>query len=266
MSQLSIVRCHCENFPDGSCTDTDMIPTPQPSLLPQLAVRSRPGRLCRRRLPERRSLADEAGNVSRVAHAQGRSLLAGKNAASLCPSPASKAACSPVRAKPAPRSLGTLRPPARSLPRAEHRHDRRRLRCSSTAVAANDRAGASLARASRSRSRPARPPCRARIPGQQRFGNNLQTAAALVAEVGSPHLGLCLDAFHWHVGPSKTEDLGYLTADNLFHVQLCDLADTPRELARDSDRILPGEGDIPLAPLIARLRRSTITAASRSSS
>lgn len=86
------------------------------------------------------------------------------------------------------------------------------------------------------------------------FGNNLQTAAALVAEVGSPHLGLCLDAFHWHTGPSKTEDLGYLTANNLFHVQLCDLADTPRELAKDSHRILPGDGDIPLASLVSRLR------------
>ena len=87
------------------------------------------------------------------------------------------------------------------------------------------------------------------------FGNNLQTAAALVAEVGSPHLGVSLDAFHWHVGPSKTEDLGYLTADNLFHVQLCDLADTPRELARDASRILPGEGDINLAAIVERLRQ-----------
>jgi 2-keto-myo-inositol isomerase len=87
------------------------------------------------------------------------------------------------------------------------------------------------------------------------FGNNLQSAAALVAEVGSPHLGICLDAFHWHVGPSKTEDLAYLRADNLFHVQLSDLADTPRELATDSHRILPGEGDIHLAPLIEHLRR-----------
>jgi len=87
------------------------------------------------------------------------------------------------------------------------------------------------------------------------FGNNLQTAAALVADVASPHVGLCLDTFHFHIGPSKTEDLAYLTADNLFHVQLCDLADTPRELARDSHRILPGDGDIPLAPLIDHLRR-----------
>jgi 2-keto-myo-inositol isomerase len=86
------------------------------------------------------------------------------------------------------------------------------------------------------------------------FGNNLETAAALVSDVGSPHLGICLDAFHWHVGPSKTEDLGYLTADNLFHVQLCDLADTPRELARDAHRILPGEGEIALSALVNHLR------------
>lgn len=86
------------------------------------------------------------------------------------------------------------------------------------------------------------------------FGNNLQTAAALVSDLGSPHVGLCFDAFHYYVGPSKGEDLGYLTRDNLFHVQLCDLADVPRELAGDSDRILPGDGDIPLRPLLDHLR------------
>lgn len=86
------------------------------------------------------------------------------------------------------------------------------------------------------------------------FGNNLQTAAAMVAEVGSPHLGLCFDAFQFYIGPSKLHDLGYLTRDNLFHVQLADLADRPREFATDSDRILPGEGDIPFDPILERLR------------
>lgn len=85
------------------------------------------------------------------------------------------------------------------------------------------------------------------------FINNLQTAAALVAETASPHLGICLDAFHFHVGPSKSQDLAYLTADNLFHVQLCDLLGVAREFATDADRILPGDGDFPLAELVARL-------------
>ena len=86
------------------------------------------------------------------------------------------------------------------------------------------------------------------------FANNLQTAAALLEEVGEPALGLCLDAFHFSVGPSKTEDLAYLTPENLFHVQLCDVAGVPREWAKDGDRILPGDGDFWLAPIVERLR------------
>jgi sugar phosphate isomerase/epimerase len=85
------------------------------------------------------------------------------------------------------------------------------------------------------------------------FINNLQTVAAVVAEVGSPHLGICFDAFHYYVGPSKSEDLAYLTVDNLFHVQFCDLAGTAREFATDADRVLPGDGDIEFLPLTARL-------------
>ena len=86
------------------------------------------------------------------------------------------------------------------------------------------------------------------------LGNNLQTAIALVEEVSSEHLGICLDVFHFYVGPSKLVDLGLLTDQNLFHVQLSDVADVPREMATDSDRIMPGEGDIPLAPILDHLR------------
>ncbi len=85
------------------------------------------------------------------------------------------------------------------------------------------------------------------------FLNNLQTAAAVIADVASPHLGLCLDAFHFEVGPSKLSDLQYLTNSNTFHVQLSDLADVARELASDADRILPGDGDIPLTKILERL-------------
>jgi 4-hydroxyphenylpyruvate dioxygenase len=86
------------------------------------------------------------------------------------------------------------------------------------------------------------------------YPNNLQSAAALIEEIGSPNLGLCLDVFHFFTGPSKEADLAYLSAENLFHVQLCDLAGQPREFAYDADRILPGDGDFPLAPIVDRLR------------
>jgi len=86
------------------------------------------------------------------------------------------------------------------------------------------------------------------------FGNNLQTAAALVAECNEPALGLCLDVFHYYCGPSKPDDLAYLTSENLFHIQLSDLLGQPRELASDADRILPGDGDFLLEPLLANIR------------
>ena len=89
---------------------------------------------------------------------------------------------------------------------------------------------------------------------QATFANNLQTAAAVVAQVGSPNMGLCFDVFHYYVGPSKLEDLGYLSAANLFHVQLCDLAGQARELAADSDRIVPGDGDFQLEPMLEHFR------------
>ena len=87
------------------------------------------------------------------------------------------------------------------------------------------------------------------------FGNNLQTITALVGEVASPHLGVCLDLFHFNVGPSKLSDLNYLSNENLFHVQLCDLADVPREFAADSDRIVAGDGDFDITSIIRRLKQ-----------
>lgn len=86
------------------------------------------------------------------------------------------------------------------------------------------------------------------------FLNNLETTAMFIESLDQPNVGLCLDTFHFHVGPSKTEDLGLLSARNLFHVQFSDLADRPRELASDGDRILPGDGDVPLRAIANRLR------------
>lgn len=87
------------------------------------------------------------------------------------------------------------------------------------------------------------------------FGNNVKSLAMLLSDIGAPNLGICFDAFHYHTGCSKPGDLQALTAANLFHVQFCDIADLPRELATDSGRILPGEGDIDFAPILQHLQR-----------
>lgn len=83
--------------------------------------------------------------------------------------------------------------------------------------------------------------------------NNLQTAIALVSAVDRPNLGIALDAWHFALGPSKQEDLACLDITRLFLVQLSDLSGTARELATDSDRILPGEGEFALGTILAHL-------------
>ncbi len=90
--------------------------------------------------------------------------------------------------------------------------------------------------------------------GKDTFCASLDTALAMVAQCGEPNAGVNFDVFHYYTGPSKLEDLGLLTADRLAHVQVSDLAGTPRELATDADRILPGDGDFALPILLEQFR------------
>jgi len=91
--------------------------------------------------------------------------------------------------------------------------------------------------------------------GKNTFCASLDTALALIQQCGEPNVGVNLDVFHYYTGPSKFEDFSHLTLDRLAHVQLSDLAGTARELATDSDRILPGDGDFQLGPVLDVLRR-----------
>ena len=90
--------------------------------------------------------------------------------------------------------------------------------------------------------------------GKATFCSSLDTAVALAAQCGQPNVGINLDVFHYYTGPSKPDDLALLSPRNLAHVQLCDLAGVPRELATDADRVLPGDGDFRLEPIVAQLR------------
>lgn len=87
-----------------------------------------------------------------------------------------------------------------------------------------------------------------------RFCASLDTTLALIAQSRADNVGVCLDLFHYYTGPSKFEDLAYLTPENLAWVHACDLSGVPRELATDSDRIFPGEGDFQAGPIFNQLR------------
>jgi sugar phosphate isomerase/epimerase len=86
-----------------------------------------------------------------------------------------------------------------------------------------------------------------------RLCSSLDTALALIAQTGASNLGVCLDVFHYYTGPSKFEDLDHLTPANLAWVHVSDLGGVPRELAGDGDRILPGDGDFQLGPILDRI-------------
>lgn len=91
--------------------------------------------------------------------------------------------------------------------------------------------------------------------GGDAFCSCLDTAISLVEQCREPNVGVCLDVFHYYKGPSKPEDLERLTAANLFHVQVCDVAGVPREVMTDADRVLPGDGDFRLEPIVRRLKQ-----------
>jgi 2-keto-myo-inositol isomerase len=83
--------------------------------------------------------------------------------------------------------------------------------------------------------------------------NTLRAAREIVDDVGDPRVGIVIDAFHFYAGGSRLEDLDGLPAGRLFIVHLDDAE--PGDPARlgDAHRLWPGDGVIPLRPLIQRI-------------
>jgi sugar phosphate isomerase/epimerase len=90
--------------------------------------------------------------------------------------------------------------------------------------------------------------------GSDTFCASLDTALALAQQCGEVNVGVNLDIFHYYTGPSKFEDLELLTTKTLAFAQVSDIAGVARELATDADRILPGDGDFRLRPIVQRMR------------
>lgn len=91
--------------------------------------------------------------------------------------------------------------------------------------------------------------------GSDTFCSCLDTALQMVDQCGEANIGVNLDLFHYYKGASKEEDASRLTRYNLAFVQLADVAGVPRELMTDADRIMPGEGDFHIRPLLDNLQK-----------
>lgn len=88
------------------------------------------------------------------------------------------------------------------------------------------------------------------------FLNNLETTLAFLHAANMGNLGVTLDFFHFHCGPSKLSDIHPGIIDKIFLVQVSDLMGITREMASDSDRIFPGDGDLPLSPFFSTLKQA----------
>lgn len=86
--------------------------------------------------------------------------------------------------------------------------------------------------------------------------NTLAHAAAIVAGVDDPGIGLVVDTFHCYAGGVPPGDLAGLESRRLFLIHLDDATAGPREALQDRDRVLPGAGVMPLHEMIAALGRA----------
>ena len=85
---------------------------------------------------------------------------------------------------------------------------------------------------------------------------SLGDAVDIVRAAGEPNIGLIVDALHLARSGGTSADVAAIPRSLISHAQLCDAravaAVSPAEEAR-GDRLLPGEGSLPLRDLLGAL-------------
>lgn len=76
----------------------------------------------------------------------------------------------------------------------------------------------------------------------------------IVRATGRTEVGLVLDTYHFYVGGSSWESLDEFDIERLFIVHINDVEDLPLIQLTDADRLLPGEGVLPLRRILSRLK------------
>jgi len=87
----------------------------------------------------------------------------------------------------------------------------------------------------------------------------LLTAQSICQSLALPNLGVLLDTFHFYAGISKTEDLQLLDVASLAFVHINDAKDKPRETWTDADRVLLGDGALPVREMLATIKAKGYT-------
>jgi 4-hydroxyphenylpyruvate dioxygenase len=86
---------------------------------------------------------------------------------------------------------------------------------------------------------------------------SLQSGVRVSEIADHPRVGVLFDTAHYHVTPTKLEDINEGSVRWIKHVHLNDMPGIPADLAhRDFDRVLPGEGVLDLPGIISALERN----------
>jgi 2-keto-myo-inositol isomerase len=83
---------------------------------------------------------------------------------------------------------------------------------------------------------------------------SLPSAVRVSQKADHPRVGVLFDTAHYHVTPSKLENIDAEAVRWIKHVHINDMPDTPPDLThRDFDRVLPGEGVLDLPTILSEL-------------
>jgi 2-keto-myo-inositol isomerase len=85
--------------------------------------------------------------------------------------------------------------------------------------------------------------------------NTLDQALGVLDELDAPNLGLVIDAFHFYVGGSRLEDLARLDTKRLAIVHLADVDHADRSTLGKPNRVLPGDGVLPVKDIVDGVKR-----------
>ena len=86
---------------------------------------------------------------------------------------------------------------------------------------------------------------------------SLGSGVRMAEMANHPRVGVLFDTAHYHVTPTKLEDINEDSVRWIKHVHLNDMPNIPADLAhRDFDRVLPGEGVLDLAGIISTLEQN----------
>jgi 2-keto-myo-inositol isomerase len=83
----------------------------------------------------------------------------------------------------------------------------------------------------------------------------LELADEIVRRVDRPNVGLVIDSFHFYAGGSTFDMIEGIAPESLFIFHINDAENLPREQLRDSHRLLPGLGILPLAEMFLAFKR-----------